>query len=64
MNIVFSLIAIVGGGLGSLIAYKKVQLDKFISPGEAEDWHRKYGKILKILGPIVVVFGVYFLIFK
>ena len=64
MNIVFSLIAIIGGGLLSLIAYKKVQLDKFISPDEAEAWHRKFGKIAKILGPVVVAFGVYFLIVK
>ncbi len=63
MNIVFSLIAIIGGGLLSLIAYKKVQLDKFISPDEAENWHRKFGKIAKILGPIVVVIGIWYLLF-
>ena len=64
MNIVFSLIAIVGGGLLSLIAFNKIQLEKFIDPGEAENWHRKFGKIAKVLGPVVVVFGVYYLIFK
>jgi hypothetical protein len=63
MNIVFSLIAIIGGGLLSLIAYNKVQLDKFISPDEAENWHRKFGKIAKILGPTVVVIGIWFLLF-
>ncbi|MGD0573073.1 MAG: hypothetical protein ABSB11_08650 [Sedimentisphaerales bacterium] len=63
MNIVFSLIAIIGGGLLSLIAYKKVQLEKFISPDEAENWHRKFGKIAKILGPIVVVIGIWYLLF-
>jgi hypothetical protein len=64
MNIVLPLIAIIGGALGSLVAFNKIQLDRFISPGEAEDWHRKYGKIFKILGPVVVVLGLYFLIFK
>jgi hypothetical protein len=64
MNIVFSLIAIIGGGLLSLIAYNKVQLEKYVDPGEAEDWHRKFGKIAKVLGPIVVVLGLYFIIFK
>jgi hypothetical protein len=63
MNIVFSLIAIIGGGLGSLIAYKKVQLDKFISPDEAEAWHRKWGKIFKIVCPIAIVFGIWYLLF-
>jgi hypothetical protein len=64
MNIVFSLIAIIGGVLLSLIAFNKIQLGKFIDPGEAEDWHRKFGKIAKVLGPIVVVLGLYFIIFK
>jgi hypothetical protein len=63
MNIVFSLIAIIGGGLLSLIAFNKVPLDKFISPDEAENWHRKFGKIAKILGPAVVVIGIWFLLF-
>jgi hypothetical protein len=64
MNTVFALIAIIGGAAGSLIAFNMVQLDKFIDPGEAEDWHKKYGKIFKILGPIVIVIGLYFLIVK
>jgi hypothetical protein len=64
MNIILPLIAIIGGGIGSLIAYDKIQLEKYVDPGEAENWHKKYGKIFKILGPIVVVLGLYFLIFK
>ncbi len=63
MNTVFALIAIIGGVLGSLIAYNKVQLDRFISPDEAQAWHRKYGKIFKILGPAVAVIGLLFLLF-
>ena len=64
MGIILPLIAIVVGGLLSLIAYKKVDLEKFVDPSEAENWHRKFGKIVKILGPIVVVLGLYFLIFR
>ena len=63
MNTVFALIAIIGGVLGSLIAYNKVQLDKFISPDEAEAWHRKYGKIFKVIFPIAAVLGIWFLLF-
>jgi hypothetical protein len=63
MNTIFALIAIIGGVLGSLVAYNKVQLDKFISPGEAEDWHRKYGKIFKIISPIAAIFGIWLLLF-
>ncbi len=63
MNIIFGLIAVIAGVLGSLIAYKKVQLDKFISPDEAEAWHKKYGKIFKIICPIAVVFGLWYLLF-
>jgi hypothetical protein len=64
MSFVLPLIAIIGGGLLTLIAFNKIQLDRFISPGEAEDWHRKFGKIAKVLGPVVIVLGLYFLIFK
>jgi hypothetical protein len=64
MNTIFALIAVIMGGLLSLIAYNKVQLEKFVDPGEAENCHRKFGKIVKILGPIVVLLGLYFLIFK
>jgi hypothetical protein len=63
MNTVFALIAIIGGVLGSLIAFNKVQLDKFISPDEAQDWHKKYGKIFKIVCPIAAIFGIWLLLF-
>jgi len=64
MRFILPLIAIIGGGLLSLIAYNKVQLEKYIDPGEAENWHKKFGMIAKILGPVVTVIGLYFLIFK
>ena len=62
MNTVFALIAIIGGVLGSLIAFNKVQLDKFISPEEAQDWHRKYGNIFKVISPIAAIFGIWLLL--
>jgi hypothetical protein len=64
MNIVLPLLAIIVGGAGSLVGFKKVPMDKFMDPSEAEDWHRKWGMIFKIIGPIAVVAGLYFLIFK
>jgi len=63
MNTVFALIAIIAGVLGSLVAFNKIQLDKYISPDEAQDWHRKYGKIFKIISPIAAVLGLWFLLF-
>jgi len=63
MNTVFSLIAIVAGVLGSLVAFNKIQLDKYISPDEAKLWHEKYGKIFKIISPIAAVLGIWFLLF-
>jgi amino acid transporter len=63
MNTVFALIAIIMGGLGSLIAFNKVQLDRFISPDEAEEWHKKWGKIFKIISPIAAIFGIWLLLF-
>jgi hypothetical protein len=64
MNIILPLIAIIAGGAGSLIGFKKVSLDKFISPDEAQDWHKKWGIIFKIIGPIAVIAGLYYLIVK
>ncbi|MGA2322871.1 MAG: hypothetical protein ABSG22_03385 [Sedimentisphaerales bacterium] len=63
MNTVFALIAIIAGVLGSLVAFNKIQLDKFVSPDEAEAWHRKYGKTFKIISPIAAVLGIWFLLF-
>ena len=57
MNTVFALIAIIGGAIVSLVAYRILPLDKFISPGEVEAWHDKYGKIVRILGPTAVIIG-------
>ena len=63
MNTVFALIAIIAGVLGSLVAFNKIQLDKFVNPGEAQAWHEKYGKIFKIISPIAAVLGIWFLLF-
>ena len=63
MNTVFALIAIIAGVLGSLVAFNKIQLDKFVSPGEAQAWHEKYGKIFKIISPIAAIFGIWLLLF-
>jgi uncharacterized membrane protein YtjA (UPF0391 family) len=63
MNTVFALIAIIAGVLGSLVAFNKIQLDKFVNPGEAQAWHEKYGKIFKIISPIAAVFGIWLLLF-
>ena len=62
MNTVFALIAIIGGVLGTLIAFDKIQLEKFVDPGEADDWHKKYGMIFKIVCPIAAVFGLWLLL--
>jgi hypothetical protein len=62
MNTVFALIAIIGGAAGSLVAFGVIQLDKFVDPGEAQDWHDKYGKIVKILGPAAAILGLLLLV--
>jgi hypothetical protein len=63
MNTVFALIAIVGGGLVSLVGYEVVRLDKFVSPGEAQLWYDKYGKLVKIFGPAAAIIGLLLLAF-
>ena len=63
MNTVFALIAIIGGAIVSLVGWQVVALDKFVSPGEAQAWHEKYDKIVKILGPVAIVLGLAILLF-
>jgi hypothetical protein len=63
MNTVLALIAVVGGGLVSLVGYEVVRLDKFISPGEAQAWQDKYGKLVKIFGPAAAIVGLLLLVF-
>jgi hypothetical protein len=63
MNTVLALIAVAGGAIGSLIAFQVVPLDKFISPGEAQAWQDKYGKLVKILGPAAGIVGILLLLF-
>jgi hypothetical protein len=62
MNTIFALIAIIGGVLGTLIAFDKIQLEKFIDPAEAEDWHKKYGTVFKVICPIAAIFGIWLLL--
>jgi hypothetical protein len=62
MNTVFALIAIIGGVIASLVAYKIVPLDKFISPADAQLWHDKFGSIAKILGPGAAIVGLALLV--
>jgi hypothetical protein len=62
MNTAFALIAVVGGILASLVAFEVIKLEKFVDPGEAEAWHDKYGKLVKIVGPAAAVLGLVLLI--
>ena len=61
MNTLFAWIAIVGGVIGSLVAFRIVPLDKFIGEGEAQGWYDKYGKIFRILFPAAFIVGLYLL---
>ncbi len=63
MNTFFALIAVIGGALATLVAFQIVPLEKYIDPGEAQDWYDKYGKLIKILGPVALVIGLILLIF-
>ncbi len=64
MYTLLSILGIIVGAAMSLIAYDVIQLEKYISPDEAQEWHRKYAKLFKIAGPAVVVIGIIFLIKK
>jgi hypothetical protein len=51
------LIPILGGIYGLLLAYRVVPR-KPKDPEKMELWHRKYGKLIKILSPFLIIFGI------
>ena len=55
------LIPIIGGIYGLLLAYR-VLPRKPKDPEKMELWHRKFGKMMKILCPCIIVFGVLILL--
>lgn len=44
-----------------LLAYRVVPINRK-DPERAELWHRKFGKISKILAPIIILFGILLLL--
>jgi hypothetical protein len=50
------LIPILGGIYGLLLAYRVVP-KKPKDPEKMELWHRKFGKMTKVLSPVLIVFG-------
>ncbi len=51
------LIPILGGIYGLLLAYRVVPREPK-DPEKMELWHRKFGKMMKILSPCLIVFGI------
>jgi hypothetical protein len=51
------LIVIFGGIYLTLMAYSVIPIHSK-DPEKAKLWHKKFGKLSKILGPIMVLFGV------
>lgn len=52
-----SLISVAGGAYAYLAAIGKVQISK--SEEKSKEWCLKYGAILKVIGPILVLFGLF-----
>jgi hypothetical protein len=51
------LIPILAGIYGLLLAYRVVPR-KPKDPEKMELWHRKFGKMIKILSPLLIIFGI------
>ena len=64
MNTVLALMAVIVGALASLVAFEVIKLEKFVDPGEAEAWHDKYGKLVKVVGPVAAVVGLVLLLWR
>jgi hypothetical protein len=51
------LVSIAGGIYGYLAAVGKIKISK--SEEKSVDWRAKYGKFLKVICPLLVMFGVF-----
>ena len=51
------LIGIIAGIYGLLLAYRVVPRNPK-DPEKMELWHRKFGKMMKIVSPCLIVFGI------
>jgi len=56
------LIPIAGGIYGLLMAYRIIPKNPK-DPEKMELWHRKFGKMMKILCPLVILWGIVKLLF-
>jgi hypothetical protein len=52
----WALIPILGGLYGLLLALRIIPMGGK-DPERGELWHRKFGKMMKILCPLIIVFG-------
>ena len=57
---IMGLIAIIAGAFGTLLAFEIISLNT-VDPGEMDLWHQRFGKIIKIVGPVFIVVGILFL---
>lgn len=51
------LIPLFGGIYVSLIAFKVINPNKK-NPEKMEIWHKRFGPMMKVIGPLVVLFGI------
>ena len=58
---IIGIVAIFGGVYGLLIAYRIIPVNPK-EPERVELWHRKFGKLMKILSPVIIVFGILMLL--
>lgn len=61
MNTLFALIAIIGGVIGTLVAYKIVPLT-ILGTTDVDAWYDKFGKMFKILCPAAAIVGILLLL--
>jgi hypothetical protein len=62
VNVYDKLIPVLAGIYALLLAYKVVPI-KASDPEYSENWHKKYGALLKVLGFLAIAIGVVSLLF-
>jgi len=52
------LVPLLGGIYCLLVAYRVIPISRSKDPEKVELWHRKFGKPMKILASLLIVFGI------
>ncbi|MHC4084190.1 MAG: hypothetical protein ACYSWZ_05360 [Planctomycetota bacterium] len=57
INRILGIVPVLGGIYGTLIAYRIIPMNRK-EPEKEDLWHKRFGTMMKILSPLVILFGI------